>query len=129
MICKKIRRIRYYFRHETQSKPCEIHVFKVRIIQKQSTKVFMPLIHSLCPQSISIKYGPIMRICKKIEKLLEFTFTICVKSLYFTQCVKSTESLLFPSLIFRPYSSEILFPSLNFERKFLNFFLQSSFHY
>ena len=39
---QKIRIIRYYFRHETQSKQREIQVFKLRIKQNYSTIVFMP---------------------------------------------------------------------------------------
>ena len=55
----KILKIRYYFRHETQSKHCEIHVFKFRIKQNYSTMVLIPYIHSLCPpKGIIIKSGP-----------------------------------------------------------------------
>ena len=39
---QKIRKIRYSFRHENQSKQREIQVFKVQIKQKYSTIVFMP---------------------------------------------------------------------------------------
>ena len=39
---QKIRKIWYYFRHETQSKQREIRVFKLRIKQNYSTIVFMP---------------------------------------------------------------------------------------
>ena len=67
---QKIRITRYYFRHETQSKQGEIHVFKFRIKQIYFTTVFFALdTLSMSPKGISTNSGSILRICKNFEKL------------------------------------------------------------
>ena len=59
-----------FFRHETQPKQNEKHVFKFRIKQDYSTVCIMPKILSLCsPKGISTNSAPLLRICKNFEKL------------------------------------------------------------